>query len=78
MHKSTKTSRLDAKKLIRNSVPNMNNTNSQKYELTPNTIKKKFLEDEDFREIYDFHRMVKVSKSAERYNRNDVRFDKKS
>ena len=42
----------------------MNNTNSQKYELAPNTIEKKSLENEDFREIYDFHRMVKVSKSA--------------
>ena len=78
MHKSRKTSKLDAKKLIRNAVQNMNNTNSQKYELAPNTIEKKSLENEDFCEIYDFHRMVKVSKSAERYNRNDVRFDKKS
>ena len=32
LHKSTKTSRLDAKKLIRNALQNMNNTNSQKYE----------------------------------------------
>ena len=78
MHKSTKTSRLDAKKVIRNAVQNMNYTNSQKYELAPNAIEKKSLEKEDFPEIYDFHRMVKVSKSAERYNRNDVRFDKKS
>ena len=37
----------------------MNNTNSQKYELSPNTIKKKSLENKDFCEIYDFHRMVK-------------------
>ena len=78
LHKSTKTSRLNAKKLIRNAVQNMNNTNSQKYELAPNTIEKKSLENKDFPEIYDFHRMVKVSKSAKRYNRNDVRFDKKS
>ena len=39
-HKLTETSRLDAKKLIRNAVQNMNNTNSQKYELAPNTIEK--------------------------------------
>ena len=56
----------------------MNNTNSQKYELSPNTIEKKSLENEDFHEIYDFHRMVKVSKSAERYSRNDERLNKKS
>ena len=78
LHKSIKTSRLDAKKLIRNAVQNMNNTNSQKYELSPNTIEKKSLENEDFPEIYDFHRMVKVSKSAERYSRNDKRLNKKS
>ena len=77
LHKSTKTSRLDAKKLIRNTVQDMNNTNSQKYELAPNTIEKKSLENDDFREIYDFHRMVKVSKTAERYSRNNERLDKK-
>ena len=76
LHKSTKTSRLDAKKLIRNAAQNMNNTNSQKY--FPNTFEKKSLENEDFRETYDFHRMVKVSKSAERYSRKDDRLDKKS
>ena len=42
----------------------MNNPNSQKYELAPNTIDKKSLKNEDFREIYDFQTMVKVSKSA--------------
>ena len=78
LHKSTKTSRLDAKKIIRNAVQNMNNTNSQKYELAPNTIEKKSLENKDFREIYDFRRMVKVSKSTERYSQSDERLDKKS
>ena len=56
----------------------MNNANSQKYELAPNTIEKKSLENEDLREIYHFHRMVKVSKSIERYSQNDERLDKKS
>ena len=41
----------------------MNNTNSQKYELAPNTIEKKSLENKEFCEIYDFQRMVKVSKT---------------
>ena len=50
------------KKLIRNAVQNMNNTNSQKYKLSPNTIEKKSLENEDFHEIYDFHRMVRLAK----------------
>ena len=45
----------------------MNKTNSQKYDLPPETIEKKSLENENFREICDFHRMVKASKNAERY-----------
>ena len=30
-----------------------------------------------FREIYDFHRIVRVSKDAARYKRYDIRLDKK-
>ena len=41
-------------------------------------LKKKSLENENFCEIYDFHRMVKASKNAERYKWNDIKFDKKS
>ena len=56
----------------------MNNTNSQKYGHPPETVEKKFLLDNIFQEIYDFHRKVKVSKDAARYKRNDIRLDKKS
>ena len=41
LHKSSKTSRLDPRKLIRNAVENMNKTDSQKYGLPPETIEKK-------------------------------------
>ena len=78
LHKSTKTSRLNLKKLIKNAVENMNKTNSLKHDFAPDTIEKKSLENENFREVYDFHRMVKVSKNAERYKRDDIKFDKKS
>ena len=77
LHKSTKTSRLNLKKLIKNPVENMNKTNSQKYDLAPDTIEKKSLENENFWEVYDFRRMVKVSKNAERYKGDDIKFDKK-
>ena len=56
----------------------MNNTNSQKYGYPLETFEKKSLSDNIFREIYDFHRIVKVSKDAARYKRNDIRLDKKS
>ena len=34
-------------------------------------------QDEKFREIYDFYRLVKVQKYAERYKRNGIRQDDK-
>ena len=78
LHKATKTGRLDPRKLIRNAVQNMNNVNSRKYGAPPETVEKKSVGDENFREVYDFHRMVRVSRDAKRYKRNDIRFDKKN
>ena len=77
-HKATKTSMVDLRKLIRNAVQNMNNTNSQKYGLPPEKIEEKSLESKKFREVYDFQRMVKVSKDADRYERADIAADKKA
>ena len=77
LHKATKTGRLDPRKLIRNAVQNMNNVNLQKYGVSTKAVEKKSLEDKKFREVYDFHRMVRVSIDTERYKRNDIRFDKK-
>ena len=56
----------------------MNNVNSQKYSVLPEMVKKKSLKDEKFREVYDFHRMVRVSRDVERYKRNSIRSDKKT
>ena len=56
----------------------MNNTNSQKYGFPSKKVEKKPLSDNIFREIYEFHRIVKVSKDAARYKRNNIRLDKKS
>ena len=40
--------------------------------------RKNLLKTKNFRQVYDFHRMVRVSRDAERYKRNDIRFDKKT
>ena len=56
----------------------MNNVNSQKYGVPLKTAEKKSLEDEIFPEVYDFHRMGRVSRDTERYKRNDIRFEKKT
>ena len=55
----------------------MNKTNSQKYGIPPEEIEEKSLATNEFREVYDFYRMVKVSKEADRYECSDIRFDKK-
>ena len=78
LHKAMKRGTVDPRKLIRNVVLNMNKTNSQKYGLPPETIEENALEDKKFQEIYDFHRMVKDSRDAERYERHDIGLDKKS
>ena len=78
LHKITKKGkRLDSKKLIIKAVENMNKTNSQKYGLPPETIEKKTMSDNVFREVYDFLRMVKVSRDSSRYKRYDFNQDKR-
>ena len=78
LHKATKSGqRLDSKKLIQKAVENMNKTNSQKYGLPHETVEQKALSDNVFREIYDFYRIVRVSKDADRYKHHDVHQDKK-
>ena len=55
----------------------MNKTNSEKYGLLPETIEEKTLSDNVFREIYDFYRMIKASKAINRYERYNIKLDKK-
>ena len=47
----------------------MNGVNLQKYGVPPDMVEKKSLEDEKFQEVYDFQKMVRVSRDAERYKR---------
>ena len=77
-HKATKASWVDPRKLIRNAVQSMNNTNSQKYGLLSEKIEEKSLESKKFQEVYDFQRMARVSKDADRYELVDISADKKS
>ena len=44
----------------------MNKTKSEKYDIHPHTIEKKSIEDENYKEMYDFHRLIKVKEDAER------------
>ena len=42
-----------------------------------NFVEENTQQDEKFREIYDFYRLVKVQKYVERYKCNDIRQDNK-
>ena len=69
--------KINSKKIIEQSVKNLNKINSEKYGLPPEVIEKKTLENDVFKEVYDFYRLVKVSKDANRYERYNERIDKK-
>ena len=65
------------KKIIQKAVENLNKTNSEKYGLPPEVIERKTLANDVFKEVYDFYRLVKVSKAANRYERYNEKLDKK-
>ena len=69
--------KINSKKIIEQSVKNLNKINSEKYGLPPEVIEKKTLENDVFKEVNDFYRLVKVSKDANRYERYNERIDKK-
>ena len=69
--------KINSKKIMEKSVQNLNNTNSEKYGTPPEIIEQKTLENEVFREVYDFYRLAKVTKDADRYKRYNEKLDKK-
>ena len=69
--------KINSKQIIKKAVENLNRINSEKYGLPPDIIEKKSLESEYFKEIYDFHRLVKVTKGINRYERYNEKLDKK-
>ena len=77
LHKATFAERFNSRKLIRLAAENINSINSHKYGYASNAIEEKAVENERFREIYDFYRLVKEKQHAERYKHAGVEKDKK-
>ena len=69
--------KINSKKTIQSAVENLNKTNSEKYGLPPEIIEKKTLANNVFREIYDFYRLVKVTKAGNRYEKYNEKLDEK-
>ena len=61
--------------IIRKVTANMNKTKTQKYDVEPEKIEKNSLEDDSFREKFDFYRLQKVGKDIARGKRYDVKKD---
>ena len=76
-HQATFTSsRFNPKKLIHKAMTNMNNIQYQKYGYLLEAIEENVIRSEKFRDIYNFYRLLKVQKHAERYGHADVKKDK--
>ena len=69
--------KINSKKIIEKAIENMNKISSEKYGLPPEIIEKKTLSDNVFKEIFDFYRMVKVSKAVDRYERYNEKVDER-
>ena len=69
--------KINSREIIKKAVENLNRINSEKHGLPPDIIEKKSLENEYFKEIYDFHRLVKVTKGINRYEKYSEKLDRK-
>ena len=63
-------------KITKKVTENLISIKSQKNEYAPKNIEEKTIENEYFREIYDFYRLFKVKKFADHYKRADISKDK--
>ena len=61
--------------LIKKPTSNMKNTETSKYQIEPEHVEKKSLEDDIFREKFDFYRLEKVAKNHERNKRYMLKKD---
>ena len=61
--------------IIKKATTNMNKTKSTKYQIEPEYVERKSLEDDNFREKFDFYRIGKVGKNNERTKRYSIKKD---
>ena len=61
--------------MIKKVTVNMNKTKTQKYDINPKQVEKKALEDDNFREKFDFYRIEKAGKHTARQERYNAKKD---
>ena len=67
--------RLKPNDVIKKVTTNLNKTKTEKYQMEPEEVEKKALSDDNFREKYDFYRLEKVGKHANRLDRYNIKKD---
>ena len=67
--------RVKLNELIKKTTTNMNKTKTSKYQIEPEYVEKKSLEDDNFREKFDFYRIEKVGKNNKRIKRYIIKKD---
>ena len=70
--------KLKPNEIIKKVTTNMNKTKTVKYDVEPEEIEKRSLEDDNFREKYDFYRLAKVGKHHAKQLRYNKTKDEKN
>ena len=73
-----KSGKLKPNEALKKATKNMNILPTRKYGVPPEEVEKRSLESEEYKLYYDFKRLKKVSKDAERYSRYNAKRHKKS
>ena len=71
-----KTGKLKSNEALKKATNNMNIFPTGKYGIPPEEVEKKSLDSEEYKLEYDFKRLKKVGKDAQRYSRYDAKRDK--
>ena len=67
---------IDAKKLIQKATDNLNSVMSAQYGYPPEKIEVKSLKNDQFRDIYDFYRLIKVKQNSDKVERMELKKDR--
>ena len=70
--------KLKPNEALKKATKNMNIFLTRKYPVPPDEVEKKSLASEKYKLDYNFKRLKKVDKDADRYSRYDAKRDKKS
>ena len=71
-----KTGKLKSNEALKKATNNMNIFPTGKYSIPPEEVEKKSLDSEEYKLEYDFKRLKKVGKDAQRYSRYNAKRDK--